>query len=200
MAAKKTQVTIRREAQLEQIQVAIEGLERVVDSAPAEKSTLDLLQSVCKGLYEELDKLAKKSPAEQVTPLVFDQVNDVIREAKKLASDDQFMKKYAEFVAAGDYPEHRDVVIVLRQILQGLSRFDEALKIRRKKAEDLLANAKGIDTALQLSLQGNAVVEIDDIEANDERVGQHWKEGPVHYRTFSFSKLDAVDIPKYFSL
>ena len=35
---------------------------------------------------------------------------------------------FGEFVAAGDNPQHRDVVVVMRQLRQGLERLAEGLK------------------------------------------------------------------------
>jgi hypothetical protein len=76
------------------------------------------------GLYDEIDKLAKKAGADQVTDLALEQVNEFVRDAKTLMPEDAYVQRQKEFVAAGDNPEHRDVVFVMRQLRQGLERFD----------------------------------------------------------------------------
>lgn len=52
-------------------------------------------------------------------------VNSFILKAKQLLEGDPIIDEIAIFVAAGDNPEYRDVVTILRQITQGLERFKE---------------------------------------------------------------------------
>src|SRR6266481_441604 len=113
----------KREAQLADLDHAIEMLQKKIKDVNATEQRARVLQSVSLGLYEELDKLAKKAPADEVTDLVLEQANDVIREGKELLSEDTFVQRLKEFVPAGDNPQHRDVVVILRQLHQGLERF-----------------------------------------------------------------------------
>ncbi len=189
---------MRRDSQLSQIEEAIQTLEAYSSDLKQRDQTLDLLQSVSAGLYEEIDKLAKKSPVDQISSLVLGQVNDVIRESKELAADDPFMKRYAEFVAAGDNPEHRDVVVVLRQIRQGLDRFAEALPSTREQADELLSDAYGIQMALQIFQEGDEEVTLSHLEANDVSISDHWKTGSYGNFVFDFDVLDRTDILNYF--
>jgi hypothetical protein len=82
----------------------------------------ELLNSVLTGLYDEFDKLTKKAPADQITELGLRRVNELIRQAKELLAGDPFIDSIDPFVAAGENPEHRDVLLVLREIRQGMVR------------------------------------------------------------------------------
>jgi len=87
------------------------------------KQAHQLLESEVEGLYEEMDKLAKKSAVDAVTELQLKAINSLITKSKQLLSDDVIIGEVMPFVPAGDNPEYRDVVTVLRQLLQGLQRF-----------------------------------------------------------------------------
>src|SRR5947208_511230 len=91
------QTNARRRLQLSQLESVIPALQTRAGELGEIQKKLNLLQSVSLGLYEEIDKLAKKAGADEVTPLVLEQVNDVIREAKELVSDDPYIKRYHEF-------------------------------------------------------------------------------------------------------
>ena len=89
------------------------------------KRAYGMLVSEVTGLYDEMDKLAKKAPNEPVTTLQLKIVNSFIKKAKRLLSGDTIVDEVEVFVAAGDNPEYRDAVTVLRQIRQGLERFED---------------------------------------------------------------------------
>lgn len=89
----------------------------------AKKNAFDTLDSELTGLYDEMDKLAKKAPNEPVTDLQLKIVNNFIKKAKYLLHGDTIIDEVDVFVSAGDNPEYRDFVTVLRQIRQGLDRF-----------------------------------------------------------------------------
>lgn len=88
-----------------------------------QKQAHELLQSESEGLYEEIDKLCKKAPSESATTLQVNVVNGLIKRAKQLLEADPIIGEVTIFVAAGDNPEYRDIVTVLRQIGQALERF-----------------------------------------------------------------------------
>jgi hypothetical protein len=87
------------------------------------KHAYNMLFSEVTGLYEEMDKLARKAPNEPITTLQLKILNSFIKKAKYLLSGDTIIDEVEAFVAAGDNPEYRDAVTVLRQIRQGLERF-----------------------------------------------------------------------------
>lgn len=87
------------------------------------KQAYNMLQSELTGLYDEMDKLTKKAANEPITPLQLKIVNNLIRKAKHLLTGDTIIGEVEVFVAAGDNPEYRDVVTVLRQIRQGMERY-----------------------------------------------------------------------------
>lgn len=157
-----------------------------------------ILQSVSLGLYEEIDKLAKKAPADQVTDLILEQTNDVIREAKELLSDDVFIQRYKEFVPAGDNPEHRDVVVVLRQIREGLARFAPTVEPRQKWLQTVLRDAKGVRIALVLSDWGSKKITQEVLFENNAEIMNQWltdDEPPL----FDFDRLDQIKIATYYN-
>ena len=88
-----------------------------------QKQAYELIHSEGLGLYDEIDKLCKKAPSEMATPLQVTVVNGFINRAKQLLQGDPIINEVSSFVPAGDNPEYRDVLTVLRQITQGLQRF-----------------------------------------------------------------------------
>jgi hypothetical protein len=118
----------------------------------------DLMVSDLEGWYEELDKQTKKSPADQITDLQLETVNDIIDQVKQLLIDDEIIGKAKSFVAAGDNPQYRDVIVVLRRLKQGLDRFelvldDEKKKIQEKAKELLGDRIRDTEKALDLDLK-----------------------------------------------
>ena len=111
-----------------------------------------LLTSVASGVYDESDKLCKKAPAETVTDLALDHINHVISETKAVADDDPFISRIAKFVPAGENPEQRDVVLVLRQIIQGLERTSKTTTNEIEQLDRNLSHARGMSTAISLRL------------------------------------------------
>lgn len=192
------QITARRRLQLQQLEAVIPTLQTKAQELKAIARKLALLESVSLGLYEEIDKLAKKAGAEEVTPLVLDQVNDVIRETKELVLDDPYVKRYHEFVPAGTNPQHRDVVLVLRQVRQGLDRFATEIMANIERVDTLLADARGVRIAVLFALQGHGRVTEGDLHTNEVTVQPRWKRGlPWH---FEFDVLDRTDLPSFFAV
>jgi poly-D-alanine transfer protein DltD len=114
------------------------------------KQAYDMLLSEVTGLYDEMDKLAKKAPNEPVTNLQLKIINSFIKKAKHLLSGDTIINEVEVFVAAGDNPEYRDAVTVLRQIRQGLERFKAKDYIFTKPFRDELSEYE-IDDEEELS-------------------------------------------------
>ncbi len=101
------------------------------------KRAYHMLVSEVTGLYDEMDKLAKKAPNEPVTNLQLRVLNKFVTKAKHLLVGDTIIDEVEIFVAAGDNPEYRDAVTVLRQVRQGLERFkaNDFIFTERFKAE-----------------------------------------------------------------
>jgi hypothetical protein len=198
LSDKATQLKQTRIDQLRQVQEIILVIEPIFKKASGyQKSQLNLLESVSLGLYDEIDKLAKKAPAEPVTDLVLTQMNEVIRETKELVVDDPYVQRLQEFVAAGDNPQHRDAVVVLRQVRQGLERFHKKLDPLTTKLRNSLSEAQGIEKALQLYLDGHDSILIDELESYGRHISNSLttKNYP---KEFDFSKLDKITIVTYF--
>jgi hypothetical protein len=120
-----------------------------------------LLDSEVAGLYDEMDKLGKKAPNEPITKLQLKIINSFIRKAKRLLSGDTIIDEVEVFVGAGDMPEYRDAVTVLRQIRQGLKRYEDKDFIFTKAFEDELAEYE-IDEDEELSDYFADVSDSDD--------------------------------------
>lgn len=120
---KKREAEQRRREEEEQELAALRERADELRQGLRAKRAYDVLVSELTGLYDEMDKLAKKAPNEPVTTLQLKIINNFIKKAKRLMSGDTIIDEVEVFVAAGDNPEYRDAVTVLRQVRQGLERF-----------------------------------------------------------------------------
>jgi hypothetical protein len=114
-AAKERQEAAKREEQ-----------ERLTWLLRSRERTAQLL-SVGAALYEEFDKHARKWPTMPVTERQLARVNKFLGAVRDLTddgADDDFAEGLADFVPAGDLPETRDVVLVLREGMGALGRFE----------------------------------------------------------------------------
>lgn len=99
----------------------------------------EMIKSELMGLYDEVDKLVRILPKESITPLQLKITNDLLGKAKVLLSEDTAIDQVEIFVREAGMPEYRDVIIVLRQIRQGLERFEAKNKfIFSSKFDDQL--------------------------------------------------------------
>jgi hypothetical protein len=191
----------RRNNQVGQLDEAIAALTKRLDDLRQKRKKLDLLQSVSLGLYDELDKLAKKAGADLVTDLALEQVNDFIRDSKTLLVEDAYVQRQKEFVAAGDNPQHRDAVVVMRQLRQGLERCAADVNLLQERVEELLADAKGVHVAVDIFLEGSEEVTPEDLNYNEVTLTARWLKGNDYGKTFfSFDVLDRTNIPNYFKV
>jgi hypothetical protein len=199
LSDKATQLKQTRTAQLSQIQEIISVIEpRLKKASGYQKSQLSLLESVSLGLYDEIDKLAKKAPAEPVTDLVFSEMNQVIRETKELVVEDPYVQRLQEFIAAGDNPQHRDAVVVLRQLRQGLARFHEKLDALIYELRDKYNETDNIKQVLEIYMSGNESISAKDLKAYDIDISDWWLIGNYPNKEFDFSKLDKISIDTRF--
>jgi len=186
----------RRKAQLEEIGSIVENSQAKLAKYKKQREKYKLLLSVASGLYEEVDKVSKKAPAEPVTNLVYEEVNQVIQESKELAQDDAYMQRLKQFVAAGENPPYRDVVVALKLSLQGLERFREQLD-RLETAEDTRSQeARAVQSALKYFVENEATPSRDVLRDMTTPAPSNWLEG--YEGLFDFRRLDRMDISTYF--
>ncbi len=192
----------RRKGQLTQLDQVVDVLTKRLDDLRQKKQKVDLLQSASLGLYDELDKLAKKAGADQVTDLALEQVNEFVRDAKTLMPEDAYVQRQKEFVAAGDNPEHRDVVFVMRQLRQGLERFDANVTSLQTRWKESLADARGVRVAVQLLQDDDCeAVSKGDLDENEVAVKDRWwvEIDDFQEPVFSVDVLDRTNILSYFT-
>ena len=190
----------QRLEQLEQIREAIETLEKRINENQKKLKHVALLDSVSLGLYEEIDKLAKKAPGEPLTDIALSQVNDVIKETKELLNEDPYIQRLNQFVAAGDNPQHRDAVVVLRQIRQGLERSYDYFKSQTQLLKSRLSDGKGIEVALEINLEDGEEVSKKELKENGVPVSADWLIQNEHFEeVFSFTRLDRTNIREHFT-
>ena len=125
MAARKSESAL--EKKIARVQALLETFEEKNELRDEQENNLEMLESVTYGLYEEVEKLTKKAPGAVITDLCLEQVNDVVRETRELASDDKYVQKLKEFVPAGDNPQYQDALFVMRQVRDGLGRLRKGL-------------------------------------------------------------------------
>lgn len=189
-----------RSAKLSQLQSLIPDLDKKIERLrTADKSQLALLKSVSLGLYEEIEKLCKKAPAESLTDLALQQINDVIRETKELVTADTYVQRLNQFVSAGDNPELRDALMVLRQIRQGLERFQEHLAEETNKAISKRDEALFVSLGVGLDIEGEDVDRetLGNYE-NGGKIFNYWMTKGVNSE-FNLALFDETDVIQYFN-
>lgn len=104
------------------------------------------ISSELDGLYQELDKIYKKAPEEQISHLTVENVNNLIKDTKEIIKDDPYIDRVREFVPAGDNPEYRDTIIVLRQLKQGLNRCKRSYLPDYEDLDDLISELEDLES------------------------------------------------------
>ena len=193
----------QRNQQLSVIERTIIEINNRLSIEAQSQSQHALLTSVLDGLYIEIDKQCKKAPAELITELGLEQVNDIIKAVKELAKDDPYVQKQKEFVAAGDNPQLRDVIIVLKQLDQGLLREKTAGANRLSSIREFLVQARTIEAALRCFIANNDTnVTSSDISGRGVSYPSDFWFLPNEYtnrRLFNWDKLDSTDLVSYFA-
>lgn len=164
------------------------------------------------GLYEEVNKLARGKTAFPATPLVRQNANDIIADAKQLIrpKEDIHMDRIKEFVPAGDEPSYPDVLVVLRSVRQCLTR-------HREKAT---ASIEFVKAKLQVASTAEAALDyfLNDEDASEEEKQYPDKEAVKRYTNgkisdecfvcysddsfsycFDFDRLDSMSFKEYVS-
>lgn len=117
----------KRAAQVEREQA--EKAERALEERIEQSvERYEQLSNVADGLYDELEKMSRKWPQMPVTERSITRVNKLLAAVRELLKDedDDFAAGLDDIVAAGDAPETRDVVMLLRETKDALQRFRRA--------------------------------------------------------------------------
>jgi hypothetical protein len=197
--SERSALEARRRTQLQEITAVVEGAQQHLSDCRKHREKHRTLVSVATGLYEEVDKVSKKAPAESVTQLVYEEVNQVIKESKELARDDAYVQRLKEFVAAGENPPYRDVVVVLKLSLQGLARFSERLDALERDYGAILREARVAKCALEYFLEYGEVPTRDILRDRGATPSPDWIDDTLEEDTFRFERLDQMNMAVYFS-
>lgn len=198
-------VTEVREAKLREIRRAVAALQMEIDRLEEAKKQHQLLDSVATGLYIEIEKLTKKAPAEEVTELALAHINEVIKDTKELLESDPYIRQLNVFVPAGDNPQLRDALIVLRQVKQGLERFAKSIDteaLRRKLGEAMV-----LEMAMNHAIEGmDCRLILERLKKDVRSAGydfsfEQWEIGSSYQdKEFDLERLVSIDVSEYFGL
>ncbi len=187
------QLSTRRIGQLEQVQAAIQELEKRLETELSNARTHAELTSHLDGFYEEIDKLTKGKAMLEVTHLVVETTNNIIRDAKTIIVDDAYMARVKEFVPAGNNPVYPDVLVTLRTVRQAVSRYGAGRTDRGKLISSRLAEGRTIAAALSCHLDGIEWPSKEEVESKIDS-GNAWApwffENENGEEYFDFERLD----------
>lgn len=143
----------KRTKQLEEWQRAVASVEKEVRANKKRVANCRELIDHASGLYEEVNKLVKKS-AMPATPLIRDSANNIISDAKSLvkAKADVHLDRVKEFVPAGDEPSYPDVLVVLRAVIDSLKRHRSALSTEAEVISEQISMADTMVAGLKYFL------------------------------------------------
>jgi len=206
----KRELRERRERQLAEAEKAAETLEGRLKLALSAERRCHVLLDHSKGFYEELDKLAKGKSLLEVTPLMLEQANNIIRDTKELAGGDIYLDRIKQFVAAGNNPVYPDVLVITRMVRDGMVRFRKILEKRLVILKVSLSKAETVIGALTYFLDDDARDGEDKNCPNRENVELYVdgnvsdlcfsKYGNCDEEYFDFEKLDRQPIAEYLSV
>jgi|HubBroStandDraft_1064217.scaffolds.fasta_scaffold105204_2 hypothetical protein len=187
------QLRTRRESQLEQVRGIAQKLEQQLQTQRNNAKTYAELTSHLDGFYEEIDKLAKGKAMLEVTDLVVETTNNIVRDAKGIIVDDAYMGRVKEFVPAGTNPVYPDVLVTLRTVRQAVSRFGEGRTDHEKRLLQELNDARTFAAALTCYLESNEWPSKEDVDreldAGTASVGWFF-EGDDGEPYFDFDRFD----------
>ena len=154
----------RRTAQLSTAERALAKLEEAVRVAREKASRHDTLSSHLVGFYGEIDKLAKGRSLLEATPLVVEQVNDIIRDAKGIIEGDPYLDRVKEFVPAGNNPTYPDVLLVARSVQQCLGRTAKSLSDHERRTTKTRRDVRTMVAALKYFIEHDEHPSSEDVE------------------------------------
>ncbi|MBZ5526326.1 MAG: hypothetical protein LAN71_00290 [Acidobacteriia bacterium] len=206
----KRELREKRERQLAEAENAAETLEGRLKSTISAERRCEVLLDHSKGFYGELDKLAKGRTLFEVTNLVLEQANNIIRDAKEIAEGDIYLDRIKQFVPAGNNPVYPDVLVSTRVVRDGIGRFRKILQGRLVTLKANLCKAETVIVALTYFLDDSAGSEEERNFPSRENV-ELYMDGNANnscfssYRNtdeeyFDFEKLDRQPIAEYLSV
>ncbi len=89
------------------------------------RDACDLMDSEISGIYDEISRLCESSPRDRATRLQVEAINRDIARCRDLFDTDPVVQEIEPFAISRSLPQYRDVVIILRQLLQAIDRFRE---------------------------------------------------------------------------
>jgi hypothetical protein len=188
----------RRRTQLEEAQTALRVLEESLSSARENSKRRTSLAHHLGGFYNEVDKLAKGKSMIEATPLIVEEANDIIRDAKEMIKGDVFLDRVKQFVPAGTNPVYPDVLVVARIVQSALERAKAPLEDREKHLHRLCREGRTIAAALTLLIEKGDYPSIDDVRAElDASPIESWFfEADDGESYFNVERLDRVGVQR----
>jgi hypothetical protein len=191
----------RRRSQLETARSIAAKLDERVLAARGNTRRYAALDSQLTGYYEEIDKLAKGKAMLEVTDLVVEQTNDIIRDAKGIIQGDIYLDRVKEFVPAGNNPVYPDVLLTLRTVQQCLLRFGNGMEDREKGLLKTLHECRTVVAALECHLAEDKYALKDNVKARldsgSPAANWFWEDQNGN-NLFDFYKLDRRNLEDYF--
>lgn len=204
--AKNAAAIALRNRRNEQMQTARLATRRLRDATrPLKKLSLQRqgLASHLEGFYAEVDKLAKGRTMLEVTPLILDQANEIIRDAKAIVTGDVYLDRIKEFVPAGNNPVYPDVLVVMRGVQHGLHRAKESFDNRGNRIRNRLIKAETVATALEIYFERDDPDDLptkENVRAIIENVERYcFYEADDGEEYFDFDFLDSKNLNDFFS-
>jgi|ERR1035437_366286 hypothetical protein len=159
------------------------------------------LMSHLSGFYEEIDKLARGKTMLPVTDRMVETANAIIRDARSLITNDDYLTNVREFVPAGDNPVFPDILVELRTVRQALERAEAFLEESESSTDDLLKAAETIEAALNVATEPDDIPTRGEIAEtlDDDRISDEWLNGPTEYACFNMARLGETDLEEYFN-
>lgn len=209
---KKAEIREKRTQQLQESRSAIDKLEKEIKTERANLRLCNELLDHSAGFYEEVDKLAKGRTAFPATPLVRQNANDIISDAKKLVKvkEDVHMDRIKEFVPAGDEPVYPDVLVTIRSVRDCLKRHRDKQNARVNALNRKMRIAETVAGALEYFLNDEEASD-EDKETPSKEAVQIYTNGKINGDCFTqfsdddssyyfdFERLDSITFQDYLS-
>jgi hypothetical protein len=191
----------RRKEQLSTATEALDRLRKELREVRRRESARAALSDHTTGFYDEIDKLAKGKSLLEVTKLIVDETNEIIRDAKALIEGDPFLDRVKEFVPAGNNPVYPDVVVSLKTVLQALGRAESQLESAEQGIGTLIDEADTIRAALYVLVEEDTAPSKDDVlrVIENDKLVDSWFVETHSGAVFDFEQLDQIDIAAHLS-
>ena len=192
--------TPRRKKQLAAAVAKLAESNQAFRNSAKTASATEEFRNHLEGFYDEVDKLAKGKALMEVTHLVLAEANAIIKDAKELVKDDQYLARVNTFVPAGTNPLYPDVLVTMRTIQQSLDRFKKRVQQGERELPVSKWRMETVIAALQMAsnLDEDAVTE----EALRESLGDRPPDrtyltkysDSFTTKYFDFGKLDLLGL------